>query len=311
MSEALVAVEGHLAVIIAKVSFNDRRMDIQWTTAYGEPGRLQTSVLHRRVPAPPTVPSVILHEPPSHSSGASPAPLVRSASSGSSFAVRSPPASPAKGGGQSLKRSSTTANSNTRSPYHSQGGSLPGTPPPPPPPPKDPRVPLSEKDDEWEVDLVVLDRVAGHTEVIAEEPFSVRVQILARLIKTAPIPAAVTTPAADNEEEGSTAPPPPPPSARKHTASFTLHHLPQPDAFSSSAAKSFLLPMGSSVLPFELSVDAEGTVVTKEWTFDYVPWKGGMATLAGVAVARRSSGESSGSERELRRWEELGDLWVE
>jgi hypothetical protein len=146
------------------------RMDICWESAYGEPGRLQTSVLNRRVP-----PSS-LHTNPSPIKAPFPTSLSRSDSmpGNSSPSSTRRPLPPSQ-----LHQQLSSPMQPTQS--------LPSTPPPLLPPKG---TPLSrsnssqqaeelhrDKGDEWLVDLVVEKKSAS---IVEEKPFAIEAQVMVR-----------------------------------------------------------------------------------------------------------------------------------
>lgn len=73
-----------------------------------------------------------------------------------------------------------------------------------------------------------------------------------------------------------------------------------------------MMPLGSSVLSFELGDDdgevEGGRVQAREFEIEYVPMEEGLVGLAG-GVAYLVQGQGGG-ESEVGRWESLGEVWV-
>lgn len=269
------------------------KMDIYWSTPYGETGHLQTSTLNRRVPLPPPPPhdaAPVLHRNPSSASGPVP--------------THSLPSSPAANPKSlTLNRADSLSNLNAQRPRRVQDLEGPTTRRsgvmslPPTPPPKDvnapadapglPEEPPAWEGEEWDVDLMVIERPtraagAGKPAQI-EEVFQVRLRVAFKLREVGPAP---------------------PDGLAERT--FELQHA-------APATASALQPMGSSIAVFAMPIAGATDVATKEWTLEYFPLRAGLVDLAGlriVAVGGAAGDAAARQEKEVGAWDSLGEVAV-
>lgn len=253
------------------------KMDIYWTTAYGEPGHLQTSTLNRRIPIPPPAP-VSNFDP--H--------LVRSSSNrpGSAHSLptsppSNPPALPTLPNSPSLTRTDSQPMSAPRPRRlqeldirRSGTMSLPPTPPPkdldgPPPP-----LPAAWTVEDWSIDLTITDRPSRVNRAVVEEVFKVQLRCAFK-------PSTLDV---------------------LGERSFELQHL-QPEGGQLQA-------LGSSLTRLSLPL-SEGVSV-REWTLEYLALRGGLSILAGLrlVVVEEGEGPEGRREKQVARWDSLGEVLV-
>ena len=101
-----------------------------------------------------------------------------------------------------------------------------------------------------------------------------------------------------------------PSSALQAGARVELRFRPSP---SQGEGEAPMMPLGSSVLSFELGdvdgeVEGRERVQAREFEIEYVPMEEGLVGLAGVMAYLVQGG--GGGEREVGRWESLGEVWV-
>lgn len=280
------------------------KLDIYWTSPYGETGHLQTSTLNRRVPlasGPPLDPhdrlsAPALHRNPSSASGPVPTHSLPSSPAG--------PAAPLSPLPKILALDRSGSQTNLHDPRPRRVQDLDGPTVrrsgvmslPPTPPPKDPSAGLPELAVEgverpagwdaegWDIDLTVVERPtfdAGNTAARIEQVFQVKIRAVLKL-----------------REGNRTAP------DGLIERAFELHHaIPVAGA---------LQPMGSSIVAFGVPLVAVGVTV-KEWTLDFFPLRPGLVTLTGIRIiAVDGTVDQDGQRRELEigAWTSLGEILV-
>ena len=282
------------------------KLDIYWSSPYGETGHLQTSTLNRRVPLTPGPPldprdrlsAPALHRNPSSASGPIPIHSLPSSPAGSAAPLSPLPKS------LPLDRAGSHTNLNDPRPRRIQDldgptvrrsgvMSLPPTPPPkdsstsgPPEVAVEGAQGLNEWDAEaWDVDLTVIERPSSEAVDQAariEQVFSLKIRAAFKL------------------REGSQ----PAPGGLR---AFELQHAATPPAAGA------LQPMGSSIVSFAVPLAADAGVAVKEWALDFFPLRPGLATLTGVrivAVGGAVDLEGGRLELEVGAWPSLGEVLV-
>jgi hypothetical protein len=280
------------------------KLDIFWSTPYGETGHLQTSTLNRRVPLAPGPPldsrdrltAPALHRNPSSASGPIPTHSLPSSPAGAATPL-SPLPKPL-----SLDRFGSQTNLHDSRPRRVQDLDGPTVRRsgvmslPPTPPPKDstsglPEVAIEGADgpvgwdaEGWDVDLTVVERPSsdvGDKAARIEQVFPLRIRVVLKLREG-------SRPAPDGLVE----------------RTFELQHA--------APSAGVLQPMGSSIVIFGVPLVAAGVAV-KEWTLDFFPLRPGLATLTGIRiVAVDGAPGQDGQRRELEvgAWASLGEILV-